>query len=670
MHASTWRAWRRLLVSTMGVVMLLALGASPSSAQTTSISEDAVYEVDSETGVIHVERAVRVDRASGIGSIQVPVDASSENVTVQGGNRTVPLSLSGDGDYAYVTIPASSLTGDEAVLRYDIVGNPNRSESPGRVNPALSAWEITVIGSPGKSNVEIVVPKPYRPEWAGTNSVAYLDKSDRVEIKVTRINNPTDFVLAVAARDDRKLSVREFNIDGHFVRLHFWPGDEEWADFVEDNARLALPVLRERIGRPWPEVDTLDIIESPRPYLIGYGGWYAINLGEIEVGERLLTSTLIHELTHAWFNDSLFQERFITEGLADTFARQAALSLLEGDLAPEVREAMEETLEVPEQPDLDSTAARPLLDWSSSAFGSFDIERYGYQTSFYVVNELYEEIGQEAFAEMLVAADLDYTAYPASDPTETVFVAANWQRFFDLAERIGGSDLAEDLFRTYVLREEDVALLDDRSAAIEAYEAFAERSRPYEVPINVRDALNAWAFDAALERIDEADAALSDLQALDARAAASDFDLPIDLTEEYEAGDFDQIAPNLDMYSRALDRLDEVAPLRERPLSWLETTGLGDTDINYYFDLATARINNGNPLGAIEAADQAVEQFSGLSAAGLRTIGLRVMIGLVLLVVAGFAIRLGIALAMRRSSPTLRLDALEGGDAESIDRVA
>ncbi|NND13322.1 MAG: hypothetical protein HKO10_05105, partial [Acidimicrobiia bacterium] len=314
--------------------------------------------------------------------------------------------------------------------------------------------------------------------------------------------------------------------------------------------------------------------------------------------------------------------------------------------------------------------ARPLLDWSSSAFGSFDIERYGYQTSFYLVNELYEEIGPAAFAEMLVAADLDYTAYPASDPTETVFVAANWRRFFDLAERIGGSEQADDLFRSYVLREEDAALLDERSAAIEAYEAFVLRSRPYDVPINVRDALNAWAFDAALERIDEADAALSDLLALDARAAASDFDLPIDLTQEYYAGDFDRIAPTLEVYSRALDRLDEVAPLRERSLSWLETAGLGDTDINYYFDLATARINSGNPLGAIEAADQAVEQFSGLGAAGLRKIGLRAVIGAVLLALAGFAIRLGIALARRRSSPTLRLDALEGGDDESIDRVA
>ncbi|NNL48250.1 MAG: hypothetical protein HKO76_07780, partial [Acidimicrobiia bacterium] len=84
----------------MGVVILLALGASPSSAQTSapSISEDAVYEVDAETGVIQVERAFRVDRASGVGSIQVPVDASSENVTVQGGNRTVSLSVAGGED--------------------------------------------------------------------------------------------------------------------------------------------------------------------------------------------------------------------------------------------------------------------------------------------------------------------------------------------------------------------------------------------------------------------------------------------------------------------------------------------------------------------------------------------------------------------------------------------
>lgn len=671
MHASTWRAGRRLLIVTIGVVMLLALGAPPSFAQTAgpNISESALYEVDAEAGVIHVEREFRFDRAGSLGSFRVPVDASSENVTVKSDNRTTALSVSGEAGFTYVTLPSSTTNG-LALLTYDIVGNPNRSESPARVNPALSAWEITVLGSPGNSSVEVHVPKPYRPEWAGTNSVAYHDKSDHVEITISRINNPTDFVLAVAARDDRKLAVREFDIDGHFVRLHYWPGDEEWADFVEDNARLALPVLQERIDRPWPEVDTLDIIESPRPYLIGYGGWYAINLGEIEVGELLLTSTLIHELSHAWFNDSLFQERFITEGLADTFARQAALALLETDLSPEVREAMEETLEEPEEPDLDSTAARALLDWSTSSFGSFEAERYGYGTSFYVVNELYEEIGQEAFADMLVAADLDYTAYPASDPTEVVYVAANWKRFFDLADRIGGSDRVDDLFRTYVLRDEDTELFEARAAAIEAYEDFADRSKPYEVPINVRDALNAWAFEAALIRIENAEAALADLLALDARAAASNFTLPVDLTGEYHAGDFDQIAPTLETYTRALDRLDQIEPLRDRPLSWLETTGLGDGDTNYFFDLAWARINSDNPEGAMEAADMAVEQYAGLRSDGLRIVGVRVLVAVVLIVLFAFAVRVGIGIARRRSTPTLRLDALSGDADDEIDRVA
>ncbi len=666
------RAWRWAIILVLVVTAVAIASHSPAAAQTDlRISESSVYEVDAETGVIHVERGFFFDNGA-IRSFRVPLDFSSENIAVRTGNSTVSLSVKGDEFFSYVDMPVSAVSSGrraEAILTYDIIGNPNRSDAPARVNPALSAFEITVLGDPGRSNVEVVVPAPYRPEWAGTNSVSYFDRVDHVELVVSRINNPEEFVLAVAARDDRKLAVREFNIDGHFVRLHYWPGDEEWADFVEDNARLALPVLQERIGRPWPEVDTLDIIESPRPYLIGYGGWYAINLGEIEVGELLLTSTLIHELSHAWFNDSLFQERFITEGLADTFARQAAVSLLETDLPDDVRAAMEDTLEEPEEPDLSSNAARALLDWSRSAFGSFEAERYGYGTSFYLVNRLYEEIGEEAFADVLVAADLEYTAYPADDPTEEVFVPANWQRFFDLVERIGNSQEAEELFRTYVLRDEELALLDQRAAAIEEYERFADRAEPYPVPIHIRDALNAWAFDLALERMAEAEAAIADLQALDARAAASGFVLPVDLTPDFYAGDFDDIAPTLELYTAALDRVEEIEPLRNRPLSWLETVALGDGDTEYYFDLANARLEAGNPEGALEAADQAVAQYDGLRGAGMRTVGLWGVGALILLAVLVVLVRQALTLASKKGSPTSRLDAISNDD-EPVDRVA
>ena len=348
------------MLSAFSVALVLVLAFSaPASGQDAGlvVADEGTYEIDPETGVVHVERILVFSHAGTSGSYSsysVPVDASAENVALEISGNVLSRSVVERGGGWMVDIPigVGPDSRKSVVLTYDIMGNPNRSvEGAARVNPALTAFEITVVGDPGKSSVSVLVPKPYRPEWAGSN-VGIKDRGDAVELDVGRINNPSEFILAVAARDDRKLAIREFNIDGNFVRLHYWPGDEEWADFVEDNAKLALPVLKERIGRPWPEVDTLDIVESPRPYLIGYGGWYAINLGEIEVGELLLTNTLIHELSHAWFNDDLFPERFITEGLADTFARQAALSLLETDLPEAVRVAMEETLEVPVEPDL------------------------------------------------------------------------------------------------------------------------------------------------------------------------------------------------------------------------------------------------------------------------------------------------------------------------------
>lgn len=667
-----WRAVMALVV--LGLLLLLAAPAAAQDAGL-NISDEGKYVVDVETGVIHVERVFVFSHSGSSGfyeSISVPVDASAENVFVEVNNQDLSRGLVKRGGDWVVDVPIG--IGPDArktvVLTYDIVGNPNRSqEGPARVNPALTAWQITVIGDPGKSSVKVTVPKPYRPEWAGSN-VGIKDRNDAYQLEVVRINNPDDFILAIAARDDRRLAVREFNVDGNFVRLHYWPGDEEWADFVEDNAKLALPILKDRIGRPWPEIDTLDVIESPRPYLMGYGGWYAINLGEIEVGELLLTNTLIHEFTHAWFNDTLFPERFITEGLADTFARQAALTLLETDLPEDVRRAMEETLEEPEEPDLNSLAARALLDWSSSSFGSFETEYYGYSTSFYVVNEIYNEIGAEAFAEVLVAADLDYTAYPGSDATEKVFVAENWQRFFDLVTRIGGSQQADELFRTYVLNGDLAQLLDEREAAIVEYEAFVAGAQPYAAPITVRDAMGAWAFDAAIERMRESEAAIADLQALDARAAESNFILPVDLTPDFEAGDFDEIAPTLAIYTEALDRVEEVEPMRNRTLSWLEELGLGETDTDHFFDLAAARLAAGNPEGAIEAADQAVSQFGGLRNAGIRLLAIWIVAGVVGLMVLGVALKQLIT-SRRKSSLATRLEALGGTEEQDLDdRVA
>ena len=52
----------------------------------------------------------------------------------------------------------------------------------------------------------------------------------------------------------------------------------------------------------------------------GYAGLFDSSDDEITISEDLEEQVIVHEAAHAWFDGSLFQERWIGEGLADEYA--------------------------------------------------------------------------------------------------------------------------------------------------------------------------------------------------------------------------------------------------------------------------------------------------------------------------------------------------------------
>ena len=57
------------------------------------------------------------------------------------------------------------------------------------------------------------------------------------------------------------------------------------------------------------------MVETASPYLYGYAGWYMPFESVIEVGDELDQHVMLHELAHIWFNDDLFEGRWINEAL-------------------------------------------------------------------------------------------------------------------------------------------------------------------------------------------------------------------------------------------------------------------------------------------------------------------------------------------------------------------
>lgn len=291
--------------------------------------------------------------------------------------------------------------------------------------------------------------------------------------------------MAVSARNDAALDVHDVDVGDRKVSVAAWPGDAEWSAFVEKNLTDGLPALEKR----------LSIVEASTPYLYGYAGWFLPLQNKIEVGEDLDDRTLLHELSHAWFNRDLFDARWINEGLAEELSARA-LAELGGKL------------DDPEVVHLDSSNAVALESWSAprSRTSDDDSEHWGYNASFHVMRRLTTEIGMDGLDRVIDGAARDVAAYRApGDDARTFDGPDDWKRLLDLLDEAGGAKEADEIFRTYVVPKEQAA---ERASARTAYAALRTAGGEWAVPEGVIGAMNAWRFVKATPVMEAATAVL------------------------------------------------------------------------------------------------------------------------------------------------------------------
>ena len=81
--------------------------------------------------------------------------------------------------------------------------------------------------------------------------------------------------------------------------------------------------------------------------------------------------------------------------------------------------------------------------------------------------------------------------------------APDWRGLLDLLEAHAATSF-DDLWRTWVARDTDLALLDARAAARARYDEVVAAAGDWQLPRAVRDAMRAWQFDQATELLDQA----------------------------------------------------------------------------------------------------------------------------------------------------------------------
>ncbi len=433
-------------------------------------------------------------------------------------------------DVAFVSIDLlANLSYQESVqidVRYTIPGGEPRAGGViARVNDSFLSFSVWTAGDPGLADVRIQIPPGFTVDLQGDlDEFREITRDGETLLEATSIKRPHDFFGQVFGRNDLGLLTEIARLPVGTATVRAWPDDPEWAIFVVDAIEEDVPVLADLTGLDWTAGD-IEVIETVTPYLYGYGGWFNASSGLIEVGETLERDLILHELAHAWFNDELIEGRWITEGMAEEFASQTIAAT--GDPQPD-----------PIQPDLADPLRVPLADWASpwtlDEADAFAYEQYHYNASWWVIRQITDEIGLDAFADVLVALRDDVLPYPGELPGEKTLQPTSWTHLFDLLDSRTDSANLDELFTTYVLDPDVATRLELRRTTLDQYDDLVMASAMWSPPLVLRRDLTAWNFDNAQTLIAEVNTIISVRDAVDTLAADLDIDIVHDTEAAYE----------------------------------------------------------------------------------------------------------------------------------------
>jgi hypothetical protein len=520
----------------LALAVTIASPATPArAADGLTIEAATVYRVDPAAAVVRVQIDLRLtntvaDRVTGdrvlrttFTGLSVPLQAGAEEVAVTGRDGTPTLTVEplDIGVLAKVEL-ARALTHDRSTtvtLTYVLRGAEPRSENPTRVNAALQAFAVVATGDPDLGTIRVEVPTGRVIVTEGEPLLRQLVDGTDV-LTSGAVADPAAFQSFVTVLDREGLESVPFEVEGSRFTIEQWPGDTAWATFVQDAVSRGVPVLEDIAGTPWPREALTRITETPIGILEGYAGMFDDRAGRIELDEVLDTELVLHELSHAWLDETLFDRRWMFEGFAQELASTGAQRLG----AP-----------VTPMPTVspDDPAAMPLDQWFAPAGADTAEERFGYDASRTVADEIAGEIGTEGLTAVLLAAQAGTDPYDQEDPPPGTPPVVDWRRLLDLLEEVGGAQDAEQVLRAWVLTQDQADELGARTAARQDFETVAGEPGGWEPPELITDALTAWEFGDVARYVEAAREVLVARDDVLATALAAGVEVPIE-AERYE----------------------------------------------------------------------------------------------------------------------------------------
>ena len=592
-----------------------------------TIVTDATYTPDPDARRIHVSVAITAanhvpdskTRKFYFDAAYLAVQPGTAGFKISGvkGATVRVAKAAKDSTLLRIALGTKLLSGKSATYRltFDILTTGKKANAQARAARGLITIPVWAFASTGARGSSATVSFPAGWEVnveSGSFDRHSLGDDGGVTLATGPLSSPLTWFAYVSAQQAAVYASAPLVIPAGDqeinLRLRSWVDDPTWATSTQDILTRALPALRAAIGIPWPHQDPTTITESVSRAAGGYAGVFDPSGLEISVAYWAAPLVTVHEAAHGWFHGSLLADRWAIEGFASLYATRVAGTLGLKGAAPALTDEM-------------AADAIPLNAWphvSNAPVTDPAQEAYGYAASLQLATLIAERAGDAALTRVWADAAAGVGAYQppagasgagAGATPEGVAGAPDWRGLLDLLEAETGQDFT-DLWRTWVLRPDELDQLETRAAARTAYEQTLAVADEWALPRQVRDALRAWRFDVAQRLMADARTVIAQRNALEATAEQEGLTLPGDMRRLFETGSLVEASAMAEQLRAAMVAITTAEASRTSTDDPLVRVGMWGADPEA--DLAAARtaITTGDPATAVVAADRAYHAWT------------------------------------------------------------
>jgi tetratricopeptide (TPR) repeat protein len=625
------------LISMWSAVAPVSVAAAQSDLGFTS---DSTWQADPVAARVHVLAVVKVtsrtvdvgDRRYFYDRIQLTAPPSAAGFIATTSGTPLPvsvLSTSTSSTVLLVGLGQRLYSGQSTTfdLKFDLVDNGGSTDRDLRIGHDLMSFPVVAFGSPNTpgSTVTVVFPPDFTVQEEFGDLTRAVYGSGEVVFSSGPVDDSTQlsaWFTAVKPVPPGSYRLRSFVLGSLSIALRYWADDPGWADQVERVMRSGYPLMYDMIGLGDPIGTTFTIEEASSQEIGGFSASYDEASGQVRVSYFADPFVILHETAHMWFNGDLLSDRWAEEAFASYYARAVVERLGLTDHAPQLTDRLR-------------PAAVPFNDWLSTGNASSATDAYLYGATLLVARQIAAEAGDDGLQVVWRAARSGTAAFqPIHGPaTESVGGGpADWRRLLDLLELTTGQSYS-DIWRQWVVSASQESNLDQRDSALTTYYDMQRTAGAWDLPPEIRRAMDIWQFPQAVVFLGQARNLLSQRDQIVAGAATEQTTAPPTLRAAFEHSGIVVATAEASAELAVLNELSAARQARTQNGDAARALGLIGADPEADVVAAREAFAKGDTARALTLATNARTAWQSAAGAGQARIfgALCVLVGILLL---------------------------------------